>query len=219
MPTVLDPAARRSIEDVRADIARTLADIDTLAADETSANAVRARLGDALGTLDILAHEAVIHAWIACTCRFWSERSVPWIALAEAFAGATGETVTSNGLDRRLTELFAGHAPRRRAVAGRRVAAGYSVTALWAAITHWHCRAGLPQPVSAWCAYPNVAAVLDLVPAIVEHSGMAANSKQLVAAVRATSGPVSRMNEQHVAELAREHVEAARHWVTVALNG
>ncbi|MET9260336.1 hypothetical protein [Amycolatopsis sp. NPDC004079] len=219
MPTVLDPAARRCVEDVRANLARALSDIDALAAGEASAtDAVRTRLQTSIVDLDVLADEAVVTAWISCTGMFWSVRSVPWTALAETFTAVTGQNITRDGLDRQLKRLFAGAAPRRQAVAGRNAAAGYAATALWAAITHWHRRAGVPLPVSAWRTYSDVAAVLDLLPAIVQHRETAATGKQLLAAVRAAGGRVPRLCEPHVTELAREHRDAAHHWVAVVAN-
>lgn len=213
MSTVLDPIARRRVEGVRADLVRTLADIDTLSTGDTATTeAARTRLRDAIGSLDVLADEAVVRAWISRVGPFWALGAVPWTSLADAFAVVTGNKLTRDGLDRQFTTLFAHHAPRRQSAPARNVAGGYSATALWAATTHWHLNAGLPQPVSAWRSYGDVAAVLDLLPAIVEHRD-AATRKQLVAAVRATGSRVSKMYEPRVAELAREHIDAARHWV------
>lgn len=214
MSTVLDPIARRRVEGIRADLVRTMTDIDTLTTGDTSTiEAARTRLRDAIGSLDVLADEAVVRAWISCVGPFWALGTVPWTSMADVFTAVTGNKLTRDGLDRQFTTLFAHHAPRRQTVPARNVAGGYSATALWAATTHWHLNVGLPLPVSAWRSYGDVAAVLDLLPAIVEHRDVATTRKQLVAAVRATGGRVSKMYELHVAELAREHVDAARHWV------
>ncbi|MGW4527840.1 hypothetical protein [Amycolatopsis sp. NPDC004378] len=210
----MDGAVQLRIDRVHADMARTLRDVDAVAAGEPgAADALRGRLRTALAELSALAHEPVVLAWLASAAQFWVVGQVPWTSLAGALGAPGARPVSQAALEKTFDTVFAGLAPARRPAKGRGMGSGYSVIGMWAAITEWHLAVGLPVPAESWRAYGDVAALLNLFPVIADHPETAVRGSRPVQVVRAAGHRVPVMLEPLVTEAARHHHDTIRRWV------
>lgn len=210
MTAVMDGVARQRIDAVRTRLDQELKNITSgRATNESTEDAVRA----AVRQLDALVLEPVVLEWLTATGRAWPQRQVPWKQLATALDSPERSPATQTRVDKQLAAVFADRAPQRRAAVDRRSGAGYSVVAMWAAITEWHLDAGLPLPITMWRRHSHAATILDLLPAIADHPEITQPGTRTAAVLRAAGHRIPTTLQTHVAEIARHHHATACRWV------